>query len=150
MSRSLNPNLFGPGEVPVAKVEVSGQVYMKKAREIEAQVEIVNQKLERWVQILEGKIQQLHSAQKNLSEQMKQMSEHFAEQNAVLHGKVNERRTADVKTQEMMDRHNQLVHNFESRVSQLQKVAAEQEMKLMSYQATYDEVLREIRSLKTR
>lgn len=152
MSRSLNPHLFGPIETPVVKVEGAGlsQAHFKKIRDVEAQIEILNQKIEKWVQILESKIQNLHSAQKNLGEQMKQMGEHFAQQQAILHSKINERRTADVKTQEMLDRHNQLVHNFESRVSQIQKVATEQEMKLMSYQATYDEVLREIRSLKMR
>jgi len=147
MARTLNPQLFGSVDGPLVKVEAGSQIHSKKLREIEAQVETINGKLERWVQILDGKIQQLHNAQKNISEQIRQSAESFSQQQALLASRINERRGADVKTQELVDRHNQLIHKFESRITQIQKVTSEQEMKLLTYQATYDEVLREIRSL---
>jgi myosin heavy subunit len=152
MSRSLNPQLFGPTSAPVIKVEGAQQMQLqsKKVRDVEAQVEVLSEKLDRMVQMLDGKIQQLHGHQKALGEQMKQMAEGFSSQQAALISKVNERRGADIKMQELIDRHNQLVNTFEMRVNQLQKVTSEQEMKVMTYQATYDEVLREIRNLKKR
>lgn len=148
MARTLNPQLFGPIETPIVSVDAGSQAQQRKLREVEAQVEALNQKMDKWVQILDGKMQQLHSNQKNLMEQIKNTSENFSKQQASMQSRLNERRTADVKTQELFDRHNQLVHNFESRVSQIQKVSSEQEMKLLAYQATYDEILREIRNLK--
>ncbi len=149
MSRTLNPQLFGPVETPIVKIE-GAAIQQRKVSEIESQIENVNQKLDRWAHIMEQKIQQLHTAQKTILGQMKQMSENFSGQIAGMHTKLSERRQVDAKTQEMIDRHNQLVNTFESRFQHLQKVTTEQEIKLMTYQSTYDEVLREIRGLKGR
>jgi hypothetical protein len=149
MARTLNPQLFGTGEPLPVKGEPQSQSQIKKFREMEVQIEVLNNKLEKWVQILDSKIQQLHVGQKNLSEQLRQSVEGFSAQQAALHSKLNERRGSDLKTQEIVDRHNQLIHRFEARVSQIQKISSEQEMKLMTYQATYDEILREIRNLKS-
>ncbi len=147
MSRSLNPQLFGHHEAPIVKVDGAG-IQQRKVSEIESQIEIVNQKLDRWAQLMEQKIQQLNTSQKALGEQMKNMAENFSKQTANLSSKLNERRMMDSKTQEMIDRHNQIVNTFEMRFQHLQKVTTEQEIKLMTYHSTYDEVLREIRGLK--
>jgi uncharacterized protein YoxC len=122
----------------------------RKIRDIEAQTDVLNQKLERLARIMEQKVQQLHAAQKALGEQIKQLATTMNEQNAAMHSRLNERRVADAKTQELFDRHNQLVNSFESKINQIQRVATEQEIKVMGYQSTYDEVLREIRALKNR
>jgi hypothetical protein len=150
MSRSLNPQLLGTIDTPLVKVEGTTLQQNKKVRDIEVQIEMVNQKLDRWAQAIEQKFQQMSAAQKALSEQIKQVAEHSAKQNAAMHTKLNERRVADAKTQELFDRHNTLVNTFEARINHIQRVANEQEMKVMGYQSTYDEVLREIRNLKNR
>ncbi len=149
MTRTLNPQLFGTTDLPIVKVEgVPNQ--NRRIGEIESQVEAVNQKLDRWAQMMEQKMQQLHSAQKTCTDQIRQVAESFSAQTAAIHSKLNERRAVDAKTHEMIERHNQLVNSFETRIQHVQKVATEQEIKLMSYQSTYDEVLREIRNLKLR
>lgn len=148
MARSLNPNLFGQQEVQTQAPDAGSQAALRKTRELEAQMDVLNQKIDKWAKILESKFQQMQSVQKNLGEQIRQVSENFSTQQAGIHSKLNERRSADVKVQELVDRHNQLIQSFEGRVSQMQRVASEQEMKLMSYQATYDEILREIRTIK--
>jgi len=150
MSRTLNPQLFGPIETTAVKPDAGNQQLTKRLRDLEAQIETTNGKMDRWAQIIDGRLQQLTQSQKNVTEQIKYVTDSFNKQLAHLHSKINERKTADVKTQELFDRHNQIVHSFENRVGQLQKIVGEQEMKLMSYQATYDEILREIRSLKGR
>jgi uncharacterized phage infection (PIP) family protein YhgE len=147
MSRSLNPQLFGHIDTPIVKVEGSA-LQQRKVSEIEAQIEAVNQKVDRWAQMMEQKLQQLNTSQKALSEQLKSMHENFSKQTAAMSSKINERRLIDAKTQEMFDRHNQLVNSFEVRFQHILKVTTEQEIKLMTYQSTYDEVLREIRGLK--
>lgn len=146
MARTLNPQIFGPTETPIVKVE-GATLQQRKVSEIESQIENVNQKLDRWAQMMEQRIQQLHTAQRAITEQMKQVSENFSGQIASVHSKLNERRQVDAKTHEMIDRHNQLVNTFESRFQHLQKITTEQEIKLMTYQSTYDEVLKEIRNL---
>ena len=147
MSRTLNPELFGPNQAPIVKVD-GAVLQSRKVGELESQIEVVNQKLDRWAQIMEQKLQQLQANQKHLVDQSRQMAEHFSQQMANMSSKLNERKMLDGKTQEMIDRHNQLVNVFETRFQHLQKVTTEQEIKLMTYHATYDEVLREIRSIK--
>ncbi len=147
MARTLNPQLFGPTETPILKVD-GAPLQEKQIGELEAQIEAVNQKLDRWAHLMEQKIQKLTAGQKALGEQIKILAETTAKQNATIYSKINERRMAEAKTQELFDRHNQLINSFEGRIHHMQKVATEQEIKLMNYQATYEEVLREIRNLK--
>ena len=149
MSRTLNPQLFGPLETPVVKID-GEQISSRRFGDLEAQISIVDQKLERWAQKMEKRFEHLTNAQKALSEQMGQVVHRFNRQQAGIMSKLNEHRLADGKTQELFDRHNQMIFNFENRVHQIQKLSQELEMKLMTYQATYDEVLKEIRSLKNK
>lgn len=148
MSRTLNPHLFGPIDTPVVQVDPSYTQNNKRFRDLEMQIDNMNQKLDKWAKMLEGKVQQLHHSQKLLNDHIKQVSANFTEQQAAILSKLNERRTSEVKTQELFDRHNQVINNFEMKIQQIQKVATEQEMKLIAYQATYDEILREIRNLR--
>jgi hypothetical protein len=150
MARSLNPQLFGPANTPTqapipAEVQAASN---KKIRDIENQVEVVQQKVDRLVQLQEAKFQHLMTMQRNMESQIRQVAETFSKQNAQIISKITEKKGAEVKIQDLIERHQQLVNNFETKLSQVQKVANEQEMKIMSYQATYDEVLREIRSLR--
>lgn len=65
-----------------------------------------------------------------------------------LSGKVTERNLVDMKTQALVDRHTQIMRQFEQRVSQLQKVIEEQEFMLMNYRGYLDEAKKEIARLK--
>ena len=146
MSRTLNPQLFGPTESPVIKVDTSG-IAQKKLRDIENQVEVLQQKLDRMTQVHEAKFQHLVSLQKNLESQMRHIAETFSKQNAQIVSRISEKRGADVKVQDLIDRHQQLVTNFEHRLGQIHKVTKDQEVKILAYKATYDEVLKEIRNI---
>lgn len=53
--------------------------------------------------------------------------------------KVNERKLSDVKVQELVDRHNTIIRNFENRLLSLQRVISEQEMTLHNAQAALEE-----------
>jgi chromosome segregation ATPase len=62
--------------------------------------------------------------------------------------KVNERKVTDSKVQELLDRHNHIVRNFENRMLALQRVVSEQEMALHNSQAALEEARNEIARLK--
>lgn len=62
--------------------------------------------------------------------------------------KVTDSHMADMKTQALMDRHTQLLRQFETRVGQLQKVIEEQEFQILNYQASLEESRRELSKLK--
>ncbi len=53
--------------------------------------------------------------------------------------KVNERKVNDTKIQELIDRHNMIVRNFENRLLSLQRLVSEQEMALHNAQAALEE-----------
>ena len=53
--------------------------------------------------------------------------------------KVNERKLTDSKVQELVDRHNTIIRNFENRLLSLQRVISEQEMALHNAQAALEE-----------
>lgn len=53
--------------------------------------------------------------------------------------KVNERKVSDSKVQELVDRHNTIIRNFENRLLSLQRVISEQEMALHNAQAALEE-----------
>jgi hypothetical protein len=65
-----------------------------------------------------------------------------------LSAKVTEKHMADLKTQALIDRHTQLLRQFESRVLQLQKVIEDQEFQILNYQAALEEARQELVKLK--
>ena len=58
--------------------------------------------------------------------------------------KVNERKVSDTKIQELIDRHNTIVRNFENRMVLLQRLVTEQEMALHNAQAALEDARAEI------
>lgn len=136
-----------PTPPSVAEFEMTEQ-YRRKIRDLENQVAVLTQKVEKLSSILDQRFTQLSQSQKAFETQIKERFEEMGASQAAALSKMNERRVADVKIQEMIDRHNQMVLNFETRMNHIHKVASEQEMKIMTYQATIDEILREIRNAR--
>lgn len=62
--------------------------------------------------------------------------------------KVNERKINDTKVQELVDRHNTVIRNFENRLMALQRLVSEQELALHNSQAALEEARTEILRLK--
>lgn len=151
MARTLSPQLFGPTETDVTGGKVEVQLSQKKWREIEDKIEILSKKIAMCIQASESKqnekTESLQLQQKALSEQVRNLTDQFSQLQVILQSKLKERRNAEAQSQDLIDRHQQVVQNFESRLNQLQKVTTEQELKIRSYQATYDEILREIRNI---
>lgn len=176
MPRELNPDLFGmrrmtatvglpstggmqggamqPGaEMPSLSPRPPEQVetteaFRRKIRDLENQIQVLTQRMEKMAQHVEQRLTHSQNSQKSLEMSIKNSFQEVAKNQATTTSKMTERRVSDAKIQDMVDRHNQLVLNFEQRMQAAQKVTSEQEMKLMTYQATIDEILREIRNFK--
>lgn len=67
---------------------------------------------------------------------------------ASLAGRINERKVTDSKVQELMDRHNLMLRNFENRLASMQKLAADQEQALLSAFAALEDARAELSRLK--
>jgi hypothetical protein len=62
--------------------------------------------------------------------------------------KVNERKVVDGKVQDLVDRHNTIIRNFENRLTSLQRLVTEQEMALHNSTAALEDARLEISRLK--
>ncbi len=67
---------------------------------------------------------------------------------ASLAARLNERKVSDSKLQDLIDRHNLLVRNFENRLSSLQKLAGDQEQALLSAFAALEDARADLARLK--
>lgn len=67
---------------------------------------------------------------------------------ASLAGRVNERKVSDSKLQDLIDRHNLLVRNFENRLTSLQKLASDQEQALLSAFAALEDARADLARMK--
>lgn len=149
MAREFNPDLFGaPNRPPAQNETFQLDAQKRKIRELEAMVHTLAQKVDKLTLTIEQKTVQLQHALRSLETNSKSAVQELAKNQSSLVQKVTERRMADAKMQELIDRHNQLVHSFEVRMNSMQKLTNEQEIKLMSYQANMEELLREVRNMK--
>jgi chromosome segregation ATPase len=148
MPREFNPDLFEATAKPPMD-HLQHDTHRKKIRELESQVHSLTQRVDKLTLALEQKTVQLSHALKSLEGHSKSALQEIVRNQSSMNQKLTERKVADAKLQELMDRHNQIVHGFEMRMTHMQKLSAEQEMKILSYQATIDEVLREIRTLRS-
>lgn len=62
--------------------------------------------------------------------------------------RINERKSLDLKVQEMVDRHNNVIKSFEVRMNHMQKLLAEKEAQMITAQAALNEAKMEIARLK--
>jgi hypothetical protein len=67
---------------------------------------------------------------------------------ASLAARLNERKVSDSKLQDLIDRHNLLVRNFENRLSSLQKLAGDQEQALLSAFAALEDARADLARMK--
>jgi len=65
-----------------------------------------------------------------------------------LNQKLTERRTLDLKTQDLIDRHNQLIKGYEARLQSLIKIINEKDHQILQAQATLNGAKMEIARLK--
>lgn len=84
------------------------------------------------------KLEQSHNA--TVTENGQKMS--------MLSNKLGERRTMDLKVQEMIDRHNNILRSFEVRMNQMQKVLSEKEAQLLATTSALNDAKMEIARLK--
>jgi len=175
MARELNPELFGevkkettqnnnPAWPPASALkpkpsaetqwaEALHQIDLlkRKLQDYESKLEMTNTRLTELVQATRSRLERMGTHTQRLESMARDSLKDIQEKYAGLALKVNERRVSDVKVQELVDRHQQMVHNFEMRMQQLQKVTSEQELQLMNAKSAMQEAQREIaRSTKGR
>lgn len=83
---------------------------------------------------------QVNRIEEGLSRLTRETAERFAQ----VSGRLNERRVTESKTQELVERQNVLVRNFENRLAAVQKVTEDQEQALITAHAALEEARAEL------
>jgi hypothetical protein len=153
MARTINPHLFGHLETQpqLSNSQANAETNLalaKKLRDLETQMQSFQQKVTGSLHAYESKMQLVVQNQKMLHEHLRQLSDQFTQYQVIQQNKFTERKQSEARSQELIDRHQVVVQNFENRLNQLQRLAKDQELKITGYQASYEEILREIRSLR--
>lgn len=167
MHKELNPELFGEKkttkssstmESPASLGTINNNNYLNTDRQLfelraqnQALVEQMNKvvatvnelikstnvKFEKQAQLL-SRLEQSHNG----------LATEAGQKITQLSQRVNERKSLELKVQEMVDRHNNVIKSFEVRMNHMQKMLAEKEAQTISAQAALNEAKMEISRLK--
>lgn len=165
MSKELNPELFGEKKAvknstldSVATLTSHNTNFLATDRQI-FELKAQNQALVEQLNKIVGTVNDLiknsnvkFDRHQQLLSRLEQSHNGFAveagQKISQLAAKVNERKGLDMKVQEMVDRHNNVIKSFEVRMNHLQKLLAEKEAQVLSSQAALNECKMEIARLK--
>ena len=166
MHKELNPELFG--EKKVAKSSAMDSVsamgttapnsYLNTDRqifELKAQNQALADQLNKVVATMNEliktsniKFEKQHHLLTRLEQSHNGLATEAGQKITQLSQRVNERKSLDLKVQEMVDRHNNVIKSFEVRMNHLQKLLAEKEAQMIASQAALNEAKMEIARLK--
>jgi len=166
MQKELNPELFGEkksasparreGLIPPAPS--TDPSYLNTDRqifEIKSQILSMNEQLNKLTQALNetnkttnGKFDRVQQSQTRLETAHNGLATEAGQKIQQINTKLAERKTLDMKIQEMVDRHNNVIKSFEVRLNHMQRLLAEKENQLVASQAALNEAKMEIARLK--
>jgi chromosome segregation ATPase len=89
-------------------------------------------KLEEIFASIKSRAERQSRYQKGFEQALQSKFQEISGKFAQISSKLTERKVADTKVQQMMDRHNSIVASFEQRLSQMQKVINEQDLKILN------------------
>ncbi len=165
MNKELNPDLFGEKKISKsptmessAGMASAANSYLNTDRQI-FELKAQNQALADQVNKIVGTVNELiktsnikfekqHHLLQRLEQSHNGLATEAGQKITQLSQRVNERRSVDMKVQEMVDRHNNVIKSFEVRMNHLQKLLAEKEGQMISCQAALNEAKMEIARLK--
>jgi chromosome segregation ATPase len=112
--------------------------------QMEKRVDSIASRSEDLMRTVHGRLERFSQAIGRLDEVQTQHQQENTGKFAQIAAKVNERKVSDTKVQELVDRHNMVIRNFENRLLSLQRVVSEQEMALHNAQAALEEARAEL------
>ena len=159
MQKELNPELFGetstksrvlepkaPNQLLIMEQKVSetrSQIYQLS----ESLSKIVSQ-INEFMKSSQVKFERLSAGIQRLEQGHQALNTDAVQKLGQLHNRFAERKTMDLKIQEMMDRHNSVLRSFEMRLGQMHKVLSEKEAQLLQSQSALNDAKMEIARLK--
>jgi chromosome segregation ATPase len=160
LNRRLNPQLFednspAPAEEAPTYSAVAAQKMGEEFKEIKKSVS----HLESVVEVLQAQVGQLSknsdkrsevfsTALNEIEKAMAEQTDQLSQKSQRLEEQLKDREQVDTKIENMVDRFNMSLQQFENKLSSLQKVISEKEMALMSYRKIIEQIVDEVEKLK--
>lgn len=164
MQKELNLEIFGevksPSRVTAHRTmnEANEPAFLNTDRqifELKSQMTQMNQQLEKINQTLNDSMRQqalkTEKFQQNihrLEQSHNGLASEVGQKLSSVAQKMGERRSLDLKIQEMVDRHNNIIKSFEVRMNHLQKILQEREAQIVATQTALNDAKMEIQRLK--
>jgi len=159
MQKELNPELFGENHTksrvfePQTASNIS--VLEQKVAETRQQVHQISENLNKivgqineFIRNSQAKFDRLAQSIQKLEQNDQIINMEAAQKISQLHNRLGDRKTTDLKIQEMIDRHNSVLRSFEVRLGHMQKILNEKDAQVISAQAALNEAKMEIARLK--
>ena len=163
MQKELNPELFGTGvsgstryrdeEAPSSNRQ--GMYLEEKIAEIRSQVKFTTDQMEglviqvnEFLKTSQSKFDRLQASVKTVEQTDKLTRAEVGQKVSLMNQKLNERKSWDIKVQELIDRQNGVLRSYEVRLNHLQELLKEKDAQLIKAQATMNEAKMEISRLK--
>jgi len=159
MHKELNPELFGERglksrvveEPPINQMVVLEKKVADNRQQMHQLAESMNrivQQVNEFMKSTNHKFEKIYQALQRLESNDQALNLDSAQKISQIHNRLGERRTLEIKVQELVDRHNNVLKSYEVRMNQMQKLIAEREAQLISSQALLNETKMEIARLK--
>lgn len=161
MQKQLNPELFGEvsnyGLVNKENNAIFNHITQleQKVGESRHQVALISEhfnkmvtQINEFVKSTQMKIERLQQSVVRLEQNDQAMNLEASQKISQISQRLGERKTLDLKIQEMVDRHNGVLRSFEVRLGQMQKMMNEKEAMLVAAQTALNEAKMELSRLK--
>ena len=132
----------------IRAVETQVQTARAQMNAVEQKLEGMGVHMQEFARAVNLRMERLTSAIKRLEEAQSAQFQELSGKNAILAGKVNERKVNDDKILNLIERHGILVRNFENRLVTLQRTLSEQELQLHASNAALEEARQEISKIR--
>ena len=137
--RSAQAQAAGYFPLELKALEAQVQSSRTQIGSIEQKIGALGSQLQELARATNARLERFTAALKRLEEAQAHLHQDLGAKNAVLAGKVNERKVNDDKILDLIERHNVIVRNFENRLVSLQRTLSEQELQLHASNAALDE-----------
>ena len=151
MPRELHPELFGEQIMAQASEKLNIdplEALRRKVRGLESGLQTLTARVDKLSLNLEQRAAELKEKLEITQSALDISLKDFKQNLATMQERVRTQEQGESQIQDLLDRHNVLVQQFEQRMQGLQKITSDQEYKLFTYNNTLSEILKEIRNLR--
>lgn len=160
MNRRLNPELFnktsesndvqpsGPSMVATRELEKELKSAKKRISHLESLLEVVQSQIRITSENTDKRTQVFSKAISELEKDIREQGLENSRRMQNIEGRMRDQKVVEGQVENMVDRFNMNLMQFENKLSSLQKVISEKEMTLMSYRRIIEQIVDEVEKLK--